>query len=252
MSITRRILLKKEYNNYTNENFTHLIIENNNIDSIKEFYILKKRNRYIKIIYELDIFKYTDINIKNIIKLLINYCVDGIIFKNIKYDNIVFIHNIIDIIEKLPSPYDFKWEFFIKTNDIDIILDLFRLFKSNNNENAISGIITNYEYIKLLTDNGFKSSLFIIDDDSKQIITELQENKENINLSENYKKINKMGIIYVIKMNKLGGIYTKKLYDLGKELINSSNVEENHIEYPTSDIVKIIEIDDIISLYMYN
>lgn len=258
--MNRRILLKLENSNYINQDYTHLIIKEpiENIDLIKELYILKTKNRYIKILYEVDINTITETtkdsmctkgtkNIKSVIKSVINYCADGIIFKNIQYDKIIFVHNIIDIIEKLPQPYNFKWEFFIQSNDMDIILDLFRLFKSNNNENVISGIITNYEYIKILTDNGFKPDLFIIDDK----ITD--KNTGN----ENYKKINKMGIIYVIKMNKLGGICTDNLYNLGNELLNIkdgliSGIKENHIDYPTSDIVKIIEVEDIINLYNYD
>lgn len=252
--MNRHVLLKVDSQLkklYDDKNYTHLITENPGHNNIKKFIVLKKENRHIRLIYELDLENFLinsthDIKnkIKNLIKTLVNNCFDGLVFKNIVYSHIIYIHNLIDIIEKLPSPYDFKWDYFIKTDNIDIILDIYRLFKSNNNENVFDGIITKYEYIKVLTDNGFKSKLFIIDD--------IKNTSDN-----NSDKINKLGVIYLIKMNKLGGIYTDSIYNFGNELVNIKNIIENHIDYPTSSIElgefkkskESEDLDDIISMY---
>lgn len=241
MSINRQVLLKLQDNNYIKNSYTHLVLDNvNNNELIEQLYTLKKENRKLKLIYILNLDKGIQYGTKNIIKMLINYCFDGVIFENISsVENIYYIYKLMNIMLKLPRPYNFKWDFYIKTNNFDIILDLFRLLKSNNHENIINGIITNYEYIKLLTDNGFNSSLFIIN--NTETDTEIID------------KINKMGIIYLIKMNKLGGIYTDELYNLGSELISSNNgLKNNHINYPNSEIVKSAsrkEINEILEFY---
>jgi hypothetical protein len=174
----------------------------------KELFKWKLKNRGVKMLLEIE-----DISnnfIKTLIKDLTEYGFDGCIIRNAKEQDVQIINNLQMSLSRLPPPYDFGWEIFIEIGSNTKVIRTFSINKPTTK------YIVKSQYVKALTDDNTSPMNIIVDND-----------------------------IEYMMYHKLGGAWiTSENINLDTVLKSKDKlkVHENHIEYPSSQVLKGISI----------
>lgn len=222
VGITRDIFI---YSSVT-DTCTYSIISTLDHEDMKRNYDFKSCHRNVKTLYHISVTTLRDLGIKNVIKRLTEWAFDGIVFKGASNENDAkYICKFIKALDQLPPPYDFQWKKCLIIPDDMSTTDLRYIMNQFTRSNLT--MISPLTQIKHLTDAGISPSCIILD-----VNTTLLEDKNGLDL---------------VKFNKLGGIvtYSKDACLLAFNNLNHSlNVQNNHLDYPTSNLVRQIEQDN--------
>lgn len=201
---------------------THIITSNLDHGSMTSVYNFKSIHRNVKVLYIINPIKLRDLGIKNTIKLLAEWGFDGIIVDTgstaVTNRDGQYICKFFKALSILPQPYDFQWKKCIRIHDdIQCVANYFNV----EDLNIISPLI----HVKQLTDIGVARARIILD---SQGTGHLETKLESV------------------KYNKLGGIMTHNNEEClvsFEHLKHTLNIQDNHLDYPTSNVVRQIEIE---------
>lgn len=250
--MNRRILVnvpnKSDNNNFDYSIISHAIVQYRNIQQLSCVFHWKYLNRYCKFLCNIDLesdLKTTNKqDLKQIIKHITLFGLDGVVFSNINKDNVDKINTLLLLFQKLPVPYNFKWEAYLdfSSSSPDNILLCCGNIKKLNQMAHVEAIIVCKETVEYLTDNDFRTCSLIV-------------------MHSQFDEFHQF-----IKDNKLGGVFlphTDNDVDIDvvsethKHLCHSILYLQNHIEYPSSQLHYMFlehfyeDIVDIIKYYEY-
>lgn len=231
-SFKREIFFKTDFLGNTGQKCTYIVISSLNYFEMRDIYNFKSCHRNMKTMYSMDAITISDLGIKNVIKLLTEWALDGIIINNINQDTVECVCKFFKALDKLPSPYDFQWKKCI--NLFNVSLDSQNIIELVKDCTTVISPITK---IKQLTDSGILPDSIIL-------------NVEDLNEADR--------CVELVKFIKLGGIMIHN--EDGCSLAFNSfehtlHIQQNHLDYPTSNIVRQIanekrqQLDDIIDSY---
>lgn len=233
--ISRNILMQMSTLDDITNKCTHLIVSSLQNQEMEQLFKLKIAHRNIKTMYNINALTLQGIGVKAVVKLLVEGGFDGIIVDNVHLDSIQCILKLFNVMDKLPPPYNFNW-----TKSLVI---------SNEVQNDFSNKITFYK--ELLT----QGVIFVSPTSLVKKLTDIGIPPSSIVLNfHNQAKTN----IDIVKYAKLGGLVVYNKDDCNMafgQLKHTLENKANHLEYPTSTMVRNIvrdtdySIDDIIDSY---
>lgn len=195
---------------------------------ILQLFEYKLNNRLTKLILDI---KDVD-SVKNVIKTFTNLGCDGIYFDTMHTsDSFDRIEQILTVASRMPYPYDARWYFYISFASFESGLVFFRRLKYKKIEDMITAVVVHTDEVKQYTDFGFNPCKIIV-----------KQREEDIAVVCGNIKTNKLGGVYIAE-NIRSNIVAKK------ELCHSLEQSENHIDYPSSSLLKRYMFDRIIDMY---
>jgi hypothetical protein len=213
--ITRKLLMQMSTLDSITGDCTHLIVPFLRNQEMEQLFKFKIAHRNIKTIYNLDASTLQDIGVKAIVKLLVEGGFDGIIVDNVHLDSIQCVFKLFNIMDKLPPPYNFIWTKLL----------------------AISNEVQNVTFYKELLTQGV---IFVSPTSLVKKLTDIGIPPASIVLNfHDQAKTN----IEIVKYAKLGGLAVYNNDDCNMafgQLKNTLENKENHLEYPTSTMVRNI------------
>jgi len=195
-------------------NISYIIYNMFTIDTsyLQTLFEIKAKNRHIKTILQVQITEnYENSDISTIIKNLCNYGFDGILFTIQNTESIPNCKKIIQILKKLPEPYDFSWEIY---------------YMNLNNH------FSNYddEFLKMM-DGIINLDFNVIDSTNIPYnkIIKVYDQRINNNIQLNRNNINK---VFILDINR-------QIIDLLMNFnFQNNNLILNNLHYPTSSFIK--------------
>lgn len=186
---------------------THFVIPLSQLEGefMTDVFMHKQENRTVKTLLELNGDDVESMGLKDFLKLLTQYGFDGFVL-TLQPSHKTLVQRLLVVLSKLPAPYDFAWNVFLKAKDVQTCLYASQLRTCA----AIIRLIV--KDAKLLTDVGYAPSNIVLE-----------------------------GNVQMVKDNKFGGLFVANVDGCDayySQLQHSLCQAKNNVEYPTSRFLK--------------
>ncbi len=213
---------------------THIAVEY--LDNIQQLIAFKTQMRNTKLLYVIDLNEINRrlVTVKELVKTLTNNGFDGCIFEHMNESDSGYVKSFVKTLSQLPQPYNFKWEiYFDMTNGVLLQRDIDEI-NTNPDSQGLSIM-----YVFYLCDiHVFEKYM----SNDKMIIKDVFEDKERV---QNMCAFEGLRGIWNVTSQNYKWFFEQNSHQLDYTI--------NHIEYPTCQILKEMNLlNDIVNMYIGN